>query len=90
MIYAVMYKAMNLAQLLSQTATKYADKPAIAFKDRVWTYRDFDRQVRVYAAILQQIGIQQGDRVAVQLPKSVEFLCIHFAILAIGAIASQP
>jgi malonyl-CoA/methylmalonyl-CoA synthetase len=84
---SVLNKAMNLAQLLSQTATKYADKTAIAFADQVWTYRDFDQQVRVYAAILQQIGIHQGDRVAVQLPKSVEFLCIHFAILAIGAIA---
>lgn len=87
MISLVMNKAMNLAQLLSQTATQYADKTVIAFEGQVWTYRDFDRQVRVYAAILQHLDIQQGDRVAVLMPKSVEFLCIHFAILAIGAIA---
>jgi malonyl-CoA/methylmalonyl-CoA synthetase len=78
---------MNLAQLISINATKYADKPAIIFAGKTWTYQDFDRQVQGYAAKLDRLGIKKGDRVALQLPKCVEFLCFHFAILSIGAIA---
>ena len=82
---------MNLARLISETAAKYADKPAIifegTFEKRVWTYRDFDQQVQHYAATLDRLGIKKGDRVAVQMPKCVEFLFFHFAILSIGAIA---
>lgn len=78
---------MNLARLISETAAKYADKPAIIFEGRTWNYRDFDHQVHHYAAILQHLGINKGDRVAVQLPKCIEFLFLHFAILSIGAIA---
>lgn len=78
---------MNLARLISETATKYADKPAIIFEGTIWTYGEFDRQVQNHAAILHQLGLKKGDRVAVQLPKSIEFLFFHFAILSIGAIA---
>ena len=78
---------MNLALLLTQTAAKYADKPAIIFEGKVWTYRDFFTEVRHYASILERLNIKKGDRVAVQLPKSLEFLFLHFAILSIGAIA---
>jgi malonyl-CoA/methylmalonyl-CoA synthetase len=78
---------VNLAQLLAQTAAKYTDKPAIIFEDEVWTYRDFYAQVQHYASILDRLNIKKGDRVAVQLPKSIEFLFLHFAILSIGAIA---
>ena len=78
---------MNLARLISETAAKYADKPAIVFGGKTWTYRDFDQQVQSYAAHLDHLGIKKGDRVAVQLPKCIEFLFFHFAILSIGAIA---
>ena len=78
---------MNLARLISETAAKYADKPAIVFGCKTWTYRDFDHQVQSYAAHIDRLGIKKGDRVAVQLPKCIEFLFFHFAILSIGAIA---
>lgn len=78
---------MNLARLISETAAKYTNKPAIIFEGETWTYRDFDRQVKHYAATLKHLSIKKGDRVAVQLPKCIEFLFLHFAILSIGAIA---
>ena len=78
---------MNLARLISETAAKSPDKIAIIFAGKTWTYRDFDRQVQDYANTLDRLGIKKGDRVAVQLPKCVEFLFFHFAILSIGAIS---
>jgi len=78
---------MNLARLISEIAAKYTDKPAIIFEGTTWTYQDFDRQVQHYALTLTHLGIKKGDRVAVQLPKCIEVLFWHFAILSIGAIA---
>lgn len=78
---------MNLAQLISETAAKYADKPAIIFEGKVWTYQEFDHQVQCYITKLDRFGIKKSDRVAIQLPKCIEFLFFHFAILSIGAIS---
>ena len=78
---------MNLAQLISEIAAKYADKPAIIFAGKTWTYQEFDRQVQNYATSLDLLGLKKGDRVAIQLPKCIEFLFFHFAILSIGAIS---
>ena len=82
---------MNLAQIISHKASQYPDKLAIAFiskgTHRNWTYRDLDQQMRQYVAQLKNLGIEKGDRVALQMPKSVEFLAFHFAVLAIDAIA---
>jgi len=81
---------MNLARLISETATKYADKPAIIFEGKTWTYQDFDRQVKNYAATIKQLGITKGDRVAIQLPKSIEFLFWHFASIYFGTLPASP
>ncbi len=78
---------MNLARLISETAAKYPDKPAISFAGITWPYQEFDRQVHNYAASLNRLGIKKGDRVAIQLPKCIEFLFFHFAVLSIGAIS---
>ena len=77
---------MNLAQLLSETASRHPDKPAVVFEGTSHSYRAFDRQVERYSAMLRAEGVGKGDRVAIQLPKRMEFLFLHFAILSVGAI----
>ena len=77
---------MNLAQLLSETASKHRDKPAVVFERSSHSYHAFDREVERYAAMLHAEGIGKGDRVAIQLTKRMEFLYLHFAVLSIGAI----
>jgi len=78
---------MNLAKLLADSARKFADKPAVVFEGAAWSFRMFDREVARHAAILHALGVEKGDRVAVLLPKRVEVLFLHFAILSVGAIA---
>ncbi|MDX2255296.1 MAG: AMP-binding protein [Pseudanabaenaceae cyanobacterium bins.39] len=78
---------MNLAQILAQTASRYGEKPAIIFEEQVWSYADLDRLVMTSAHDLEALGVQMGDRVTIILPKSVEFLSWHLAIMAIGAIS---
>jgi malonyl-CoA/methylmalonyl-CoA synthetase len=77
---------VNLAQLLAESARKHAGKPAVVFEGTSYTYRAFDREVTRFAAMLHASGVGKGDRVAVQLPKRMEVLFLHFAILSVGAI----
>ena len=77
---------MNLAKLLAESARKHAGKPAVVFEGTSCTFRAFDREVERYAAALHASGVGKGDRVAVQLPKRMEVLFLHFAILSVGAI----
>ncbi|HSL45533.1 MAG TPA: AMP-binding protein [Anaerolineales bacterium] len=67
----------------------YPNKVALEFIDpplqRV-TYAELDGLVRQTAGYLQSLGIQPGDRVALQLTKSLEFILLHLATIQLGAI----
>jgi malonyl-CoA/methylmalonyl-CoA synthetase len=77
---------MNLAQLLSDQAKLRPKKPAVVFEGTTHTFRHLDRQIEVYAAMLQELDVKPGDRVAIQLSKCMEFIYLHLATLAVGAI----
>jgi len=77
---------MNLSQGLSQTSEKYPDKPAIVLEGRGYTFHEIDEEVRKRGQWLRNKGIQKGDRVALQLPKGMEFIFLHLAILSVGAV----
>ncbi|HEY2980865.1 MAG TPA: AMP-binding protein [Anaerolineales bacterium] len=81
---------MSFLNTLSKNIQKYPDKVALEFIDpplqRV-TYAELDRLVRQTAAYLQSLGLQPGDRVALQLTKSLEFILLHLATLQLGAIS---
>jgi malonyl-CoA/methylmalonyl-CoA synthetase len=67
----------------------YPDKIALEFIDpplqRV-TYAELDQLVAQTAMYLQSLGVQPGDRVALQLTKSLEFILLHLATIRLGAI----
>jgi len=77
---------MNLAQVLSESCKTYGDQRAVFFEGRKYPFKDIDEEIRKRALWLKSLGIQKGDRVALQLSKSMEFLFIHLGVLSIGAI----
>ncbi len=78
---------MNVARIIAEQAQRQGSKVAILFEDRPCTYAAFDQEVERHASALHGLGIGKGDRVAYQLPKGLEVLFLHFAILALGAVA---
>lgn len=50
------------------------------------TYGDLDRRSGRYAGALAALGVGKGDRVAVQVEKSVEALLLYFGCLRAGAV----
>jgi len=77
---------MNLAQVLASTAATYAHKDAIIFEGKPYTFQDVAENVKRSASLLKRLGVKKGDRVAIQLPKSMEFIFLHLANLSIGGI----
>ena len=75
---------MNVARSILETCVKYGSKPAVVFEEKIYTFADIDRHVRLYASMLHEMGLQPGDRVAIQLPKSMEFVFLHLAVMLLG------
>jgi long-chain acyl-CoA synthetase len=80
---------VNIAQLLLRAATAYPERPAILHGDRVlWDYGSFARRASAIAAGLRsRVGLAPGDRVAVFMTNSPEYLEILYAIWWAGLVA---
>lgn len=80
------YPKITLPAALEQTVRKHPDHPSMIFKDKKVSYRELNETVDGFAAALQELGIEKGDRVAVHLPNCPQFPVAYFAVLRIGGI----
>jgi long-chain acyl-CoA synthetase len=77
---------LNLATLLTTSARKYPDKPALTLGPLTTSYAELDDLSNRTATMLQARGIQPGDTVAIQLPNVPEFAIAYFGALKAGAV----
>lgn len=81
---------MTFLDNLDHNVQLYPDKIALEFIDPPFqriTYAELDAITRRTMQYIQSLGVEPGDRVALQLPKSLEFIYLHIAIMRIGAIS---
>lgn len=81
---------MSFLNSFTENVRKYPDKTAFEFIDpplQRLTYAELDELVDKTAGYLQSLGLQSGDRVAIQLSKCLEFILIHMATVRLGAIS---
>ena len=78
---------MNLKAMLEAAAKHYGGKTAIALGDRRLSYAELDEASNKIANALIKIGVSKGDRVAMLLPNSLEFVITYFGVVKFGAIA---
>ncbi|AXV18227.1 malonyl-CoA synthase (plasmid) [Neorhizobium sp. SOG26] len=71
-------------------AIRSAADPAATFvedsKGKVWTYGEMLQESARLAATLEKLGVSPGDRVAVQVEKSVPALMLYLACVRAGAV----
>ncbi len=80
-------RACVLRYLLDDWADLRGDKIYAVFDDgETWTYRELRARVIAKAVGLQQLGVSQGDHVAVWLPDGRDALTVFFAINYLGAV----
>ncbi|MEW5423626.1 malonyl-CoA synthase [Amorphus sp. 3PC139-8] len=68
------------------TADVRDDAPFILAGDRRITYREMYALTAEIAAALVALGVKPGDRVAVQIEKSVEGLLLYLATIRVGGV----
>ena len=79
---------MNPALWLARTAQRDGTRPALFYGDQpVATYGQFCQQSAALARGLQAKGVGQGDRVAIFMQNSPQYLISLYAIWWVGAVA---
>jgi len=71
---------------LSRAVHIYPEHTAVVEGDRRFTYRELSDRVRRLAGVLHQLGVREGDRVAVLAPNTTMALEAHFGPMQLGAI----
>jgi len=83
-----MYDRNHLAHRLRRASSRADDRPFLIHDPdgRVTGYGAFFHNTERMASALERIGVQPGDRVAVQAPKTQEMLELYVACVLAGAV----
>lgn len=76
----------NLYSLIQASLLARPDAIVLEAGERSWSAQALDQCVGRYASALAEIGLQPGDRIAVQIDKSVENVALYLAALRLGAV----
>jgi long-chain acyl-CoA synthetase len=76
----------NLAHLLTESAARHGDRPALKLDDTVLTYATLDEGASRVAGLLKDRGLQPGDRVGVMLPNVPYFGVVYYGVLRAGGV----
>ncbi|HWU74950.1 MAG TPA: long-chain-fatty-acid--CoA ligase [Rhodanobacter sp.] len=71
---------------LEVAAARYPQHPAIIYYDSVLSYAELKQQVDALAGWLQACGVGKGDRVALYLQNSPQFVIAYHAVLRADAV----
>jgi fatty-acyl-CoA synthase len=84
-VVTVATDTMTVADALRSVADKSPDAPFLIFEDRVWSYAEAAIQARGLAVGLHNLGVEPGDRIAIDLPNWPEFIVSALAAAELGA-----
>jgi long-chain acyl-CoA synthetase len=76
----------SLANLLTDTAGRHGDRPALKLDDAVVTYAQLDDGAARVAGLLKGKGLQPGDRVGIMLPNVPYFAIAYYGVLRAGGV----
>jgi len=77
----------NISDMLEMVVKKYKRKDALYFEGKTISYRELDENSSKAANALKDLGINVGDRVAMMLPNTPEFVYAFLGIQKLGAVA---
>ncbi len=77
---------MSLASLLTETAGRHADRPALKLDDTVVNYALLNEGATRIAGLLKSRGLEPGDRVGIMLPNVPYFAFAYYGVLRAGGV----
>ena len=76
----------SLVNLMEESFAKYADRTAYSFMGQNIGYQETDVKSQAFAAYLQSLGLEKGDRVAIMMPNVPQYPVAVAAILRAGLV----
>lgn len=82
------YEGIPVGRILDQGAEEVPDKIAVVDGDRRLTYKQLHEMSDALASGFQDLGFNKGDRVAIYMKSSVEFIAAFYALQKLGVIVA--
>lgn len=83
------HQPLTPLDFLERTVNAFPERPAVAWRDRQWTYAGFNSVVMRMARFLLDAGVKPGDVVSVMCPNRPEMLAAHYAVPLVGAVLNS-
>jgi long-chain acyl-CoA synthetase len=89
---SIKYPVMPVYEFWRNSARKFPDRDAVIYLDAKHSYAELWDQIECFSSNLMGVGVKKGDRVALLLPNTPQFLIAYNAILLCGAtvVAVNP
>ncbi len=82
------YSEKTLPKLLEESFRKYGDRPALGTVGKeILTYSDLKNKIDSIVTLLESLGIEKGNKVAILSNNMPHWGVTYFAILTLGAVA---
>jgi long-chain acyl-CoA synthetase len=81
-----MYEYNSVLEIFEESCEKYRDRVAFENMGAQLTYGQVDKLSRDFAAYLQNLGLQKGQRIAIQMPNLLQFPIAFIGALRAGLI----
>lgn len=82
----IRYPRIPVHELVTIAANTMPDKPATNFFGTELTFWQLRQQIIRMANALAGMGIKKGDRIAVHLPNTPQYIVAYYAAMSVGAI----
>ena len=83
------YPQKTLVDVVHETAGMRPDHPALWFKGTTISYGELVRLSDAFAAALASLGVSKGERVAIMMPNSPQYVIAELGIWKAGAIVAS-
>lgn len=80
------HRPLTPLDFLDRAVLAFPERAAVAWREKVWTYREFSGTVARFAAFLVEQNVRPGDIVSVMAQNRPEMLAAHFAVPMVGAV----
>ena len=85
---SIKYPVSPLHVLLQENAKKHPEKTAIVYNETEITYVQLESLSNQFSNTLAELGVKKGDRVALFLPNTPQFVIAYFGALKAGAVVT--
>jgi long-chain acyl-CoA synthetase len=80
--------SLSLGDMLAQSASTVPEKTALVHGNRRVSYRHLHEMAEDLAAGMDELGFVKGDRVAIYMKNSLEFVVAFYALQKMGVIVA--